>query len=171
MHSVENYRRWFDYEKDSHARVIDSLQSIKDDYRSSSSFQKAVDLMAHLIAARKMWLYRFGFVKENTELFPRNVQFPALVGQLAEMEAGWSEYLEKLTATELERVFEYQSYEGSRFRNTVEDILTQLFGHSWYHRGQIAALVRALGAEPAVTDFVFWSRELVEDKSERGELK
>ncbi|MFL6198680.1 MAG: DinB family protein [Thermoanaerobaculia bacterium] len=42
---------------------------------------------------------------------------------------------------------------------TILYILTQLFGHSWYHRGQIAQLVRALGAEPAVTDFVFWSRE------------
>ena len=171
MDSVENYRRWFDYEKDSHAKVIDSLESVTEDNRSSSSFQKAVELMAHLIAARRMWLYRFGFAKENAELFPRNVQFPALAGLLAEMEAGWSEYLEKLTETELERVFEYQSYEGSRFRNTVADILTQLFGHSWYHRGQIAAQVRALGAEPAVTDFVFWSREQVEDKSECGELK
>jgi uncharacterized damage-inducible protein DinB len=171
LDSVENYRRWFDYEKDSHAKVIDSLQGISEDNRSSSSFQKAVDLMAHLIAARRMWLYRFGFAKENAELFPRSVLFSTLAGQLAEMEAGWSAYLEKLTDTELERVFEYQSYEGSRFRNTVADILTQLFGHSWYHRGQIAALVRALGAEPAVTDFVFWSRELVEDKSQRGELK
>jgi len=30
---------------------------------------------------------------------------------------------------------------------------------SWYHRGQIAALVRAMGAEPAVTDLVFWARQ------------
>ena len=124
--------------------------------------------MAHLIAARRMWLYRFGVAKENAELFPRNVQFSALAGRLAEMEAGWSEYLEKLTDSELERVFEYQSYEGSRFRNTVADILTQLFGHSWYHRGQIAAMVRALGAEPAVTDFVYWSRELVETNQNVG---
>jgi uncharacterized damage-inducible protein DinB len=168
LDSVENYRRWFDYERDSHAKVIDSLQSIREDNRSSSSFQKAVDLMAHVIAARRMWLYRFGFAKENAELFPRSVLFSTLAGQLAEMEVGWSAYLEKLTETELERVFEYQSYEGSRFRNTVADILTQLFGHSWYHRGQIAALVRALGAEPAVTDFVFWSREQVENKQSVG---
>ena len=40
--------------------------------------------------------------------------------------------------------------------------------HSWYHRGQIATLVRALGAEPAVTDFVFWSRELVETNQNVG---
>jgi uncharacterized damage-inducible protein DinB len=168
LDSVENYRRWFDYEKDSHAKVIDSLESVSEDNRSSSSFQKAVELMAHLIAARRMWLYRFGFAKENAELFPRSVLFSTLAGQLAEMEVGWSAYLEKLTETELERVFEYQSYEGSRFRNTVADILTQLFGHSWYHRGQIAALVRALGAEPAVTDFVFWSREQVENKQSVG---
>ncbi len=62
---------------------------------------------------------------------------------------------------ELARVFEYQSYEGPRFRNTIEEILTQLFGHSWYHRGQIAQLIRSVGAEPAVTDFVFWAREPV----------
>ena len=41
----------------------------------------------------------------------------------------------------------------------VEDILTQLHGHSLYHRGQIALLLRAMGAEPVSTDFVFWTRE------------
>ena len=77
------------------------------------------------------------------------------------MQAAWSAYLGRLTDADLTRVFEYQSYEGGRFRNSVEDILTQLFGHSWYHRGQIAQLLRSLGAEPAVTDFVFWAREPV----------
>ena len=43
----------------------------------------------------------------------------------------------------------------------IEDILAQLFGHSWYHRGQIALLVRAAGGEPAVTDLIYWSREAV----------
>jgi uncharacterized damage-inducible protein DinB len=41
----------------------------------------------------------------------------------------------------------------------VEDILAQLFGHSSYHRGQIAMLVRAAGGEPAVTDLIYWCRE------------
>jgi uncharacterized damage-inducible protein DinB len=78
------------------------------------------------------------------------------------METQWSEYLSQLDDAALGRVFEYQSYEGLRFRNTIEEILTQLFGHSWYHRGQIAQLVRSLGAEPAVTDFVFWAREPID---------
>jgi uncharacterized damage-inducible protein DinB len=41
----------------------------------------------------------------------------------------------------------------------VEDILAQLFGHSWYHRGQIAMLVRTAGDEPAVTDLIYWCRK------------
>jgi len=30
------------------------------------------------------------------------------------------------------------------------------------HRGQIAALVRALGGEPAVTDYLFWKRRPID---------
>ena len=73
----------------------------------------------------------------------------------------WEKFLTDSTEAELVRVFEYQSYEGARFCNSIEDILTQLFGHSWYHRGQVASLVRSLGGESAVTDFVFWAREPV----------
>jgi uncharacterized damage-inducible protein DinB len=78
------------------------------------------------------------------------------------MHREWDDYLAGLDDTELARVFEYRALEGDRFRNRVEDILTQLFGHSWYHRGQVAALIRELGGEPAATDYVFWVREPVE---------
>ena len=156
---ADQFRRWFDYEKDSHAKVFTSLEAVNDQLRSSPLFQKALDLMAHLVAARRMWLFRFGVTSEKVELFPSSVSLSELKTNLAQMETAWSGYLEALSDTELSRVFEYQSYEGSRFSNTIGDILTQLFGHSWYHRGQIAQLLRMIGAEPAVTDFVFWSRE------------
>jgi uncharacterized damage-inducible protein DinB len=70
-----------------------------------------------------------------------------------------------LDERELSRVFEYQSWDGPRYRNSIEDILTQLFGHSWYHRGQIALLLRSSGSEPAATDFVFWCRAPISDKT------
>ena len=31
-----------------------------------------------------------------------------------------------------------------------------------YHRGQIALLLRAVGAEPVPTDFLFWTREALD---------
>ena len=74
------------------------------------------------------------------------------------MQTKWAAYLEGIDDEELSRVFEYQSVEGPRFKNSIEELFTQLFGHSCYHRGQIASHVRSLGGEPAVTDFVYWSR-------------
>lgn len=78
------------------------------------------------------------------------------------MHERWSDYLGSLDDEKLARVFESRSNEGERFRNRIEDLLTQLFGHSSYHRGQIASIVRSLGGEPAVTDYVYWSRESLE---------
>ena len=161
---IERYRRWFEYERDSHAKTLDSLNAVADNLRSSEQFRKAVYLLGHIVAARRMWLFRFGVVKENAELFPQETSLSDLPAQLSEMETLWSEHLRRIDDTELARVFEYQSYEGARFRNSVEEILTQLFGHSWYHRGQIAMLLRSIGVEPAVTDYVFWAREPVGEK-------
>ena len=161
---ISRYRRWFEYEKDSHARTVDSLTAVISELRDSEGFRKAVYLMGHIVAARRMWLFRFGVLKENAELFPGETRLEDLPAQLTEMETLWTRYLSRLDDTELARVFEYRSYEGSRFRNTIEEILTQLFGHSWYHRGQIAQLVRSIGGEPAVTDFVFWAREPVPEE-------
>jgi uncharacterized damage-inducible protein DinB len=157
---VEQYRRWFEYEKDSHHKVLASLESVPQDQRESASFQKALDIMDHIIAARRMWLFRFGIAAERpANLFPSGVTLDDLAGNLKAMELGWTTYLEGLTEAALDRAFEYQSLDAGWFRSVIGDILTQLFGHSLYHRGQIASLVKAAGGQPAATDFVYWSRE------------
>jgi uncharacterized damage-inducible protein DinB len=158
--TADRYRRWFAYERDSHAKVLAALESVPEAGRSSHSFQKALELMAHLVAARRVWLFRMGAARERpSELFPQGVRLTELIESLGQTESAWADYLEGLDDAALSKNFEYQSTEGDWYRNSVEDILTQLFGHSWYHRGQIATLVRSAGGEPAVTDFVFWARE------------
>ena len=165
MKTIEHFQRWYTYEKDSHAKVLASLDTVPTDRRTSPEFGKAVALLAHMVAARQLWLYRMGGSPE----LPKDIFFesPSLDwarNSLSRMEAEWSAYLEGLTDAELDRVFEYRSLEGQPFRNTVVDVLTQLFGHSWYHRGQIAMLVRSLDGTPAITDFVFWCREPIPEQ-------
>ena len=161
---LARYRRWFEYEKDSHAKTLASLTAVPEDRRDTEAFRKAVYLLSHIVAARRMWLFRIGVAQENVELFPQAITLDELKERLSEMESMWSNYLTRLSDTELARTFDYRSYEGTEFRNTIEDILTQLFGHSLYHRGQIALLLRSLSVEPAVTDFVFWTREPLAEK-------
>ena len=162
---VDRYRRWFEYEKESHAKVLASLEAVPEPQRSSEAFQKAAGLLAHVVLARWLWLARLGVVPRDRapgkpeDFFPRDVSLAGLRSSIEEMERAWEPYLAGVDDAGLSRVFEYQALDGSHFRNTIEDILTQLFGHSWYHRGQIAMLVRTAGGEPAVTDFVYWCRE------------
>lgn len=156
------YRRWFDYEKDAHAKVIRSLESVPVNRRATPEFRRAVAVLAHIAAARRMWLGRFGVAPiSQGPLFPEEVEFSQVADEMRAVQERWDEYLGQLMDKDLARTFDYQSLDAGRFRNQVEDILAQLFGHSWYHRGQIAMLVRAAGGEPAVTDFIFWCREPV----------
>ena len=161
--NAEKYRRWFEYEQDSNAKVLASLQAVPDTLRVLPDFQKAVNLMAHLVAARNMWLYRLGHGTQPPDLFPDATPITDLPKLIAAMESAWRSYFQNLTDAELERSFDYQSYDGPRFRNTIEDVLTQLYGHSLYHRGQIAMILRSIGAEPAPTDFIYWTREPVSE--------
>jgi uncharacterized damage-inducible protein DinB len=157
---IEQYRRWFDYECDSHRKVLASLDTVPADRLGSEPFRKATDLVGHIVAARRMWLYRFGApVERPAEIFPTNVSRAGLPAELEAMERAWSDYLGRLDDTEIQRAFVYQTTEGDTYRSVVADVLTHLYGHSYYHRGQIASLVRQAGGEPAKTDFIFWSRE------------
>src|SRR5262249_5110991 len=146
---VEQYQRWFSYEKDSHRKVLNAIETIPADRRNSEPSQKAMNLMVHIVAARRMWLHRFGVsTNKPADVVTADVTRDDLLAELAVMERDWSGYLEGLSEPELQRAFVYQSTDGGWFRSVVADVLTQLFGHSWYHRGQIATLVRAAGGQP-----------------------
>jgi uncharacterized damage-inducible protein DinB len=158
---ADRYRRWFAYEVDSHQKTLASIEAARS-VAASPRFQKAVELMAHIMAARQLWLFRFGVAGEAPrDFFPKGLPVAELAARVRSTQEMWAAYLERLDDAELARVFTYQSLDGGFFQNTIEDILTQLFGHSWYHRGQIALSLRDAGAEPVPTDFVYWTRESI----------
>ena len=157
---ADQYRRWFEYEKDSHRKVLVSFGTIPPDRREDATYQKALEILGHIVAARRIWLFRFGITQDcPTSFFPTGITLDELRENLAATEQSWDAYLAGLTDDDIARTLDYKSSDAGWFRSTLEDILAQLFGHSWYHRGQIATLVRASGGEPAITDLIYWSRE------------
>ena len=158
----DRFRRWFDYECDAHARVFASLETVPPDRHDSAEYQKAVSLIAHIVLARQRWLGRLGqMALVPGSLFPTDMSAAEVAALWTKVAAEWSTFLGSLDDAALAQVVEYQSLEAGGFQNRLEEILTHVFGHSFYHRGQIATLVKAAGGEPAVTDFIYWSREPV----------
>jgi uncharacterized damage-inducible protein DinB len=164
---LDQFRRLFEYEQDAHKQIFDSPRGAESEHHDDADVTKAVDLAAHIATCREMWLRRIRCHSTlPPPLLPSGVKINEVECEFARIEAQWRDYLDTLNDAELARECEYVSNEGGVFRNSVHDILVQLFGHSLYHRGQIALLVRRSGGIPAATDFVLWSRRsLAEQQS------
>jgi uncharacterized damage-inducible protein DinB len=151
------FRHWYAYERDCNAKVMTMLLSVPERHRGSAAFVRAVGKMAHLVAARHFWLRRLGACDDRPESWFPSTPLERLPGLLEEVERRWTVYLERLTDAHILAPCELTSEDGSRWRWPLIDLLTQLFGHAWYHRGQVALLVKDAGGQPINTDYIFWS--------------
>lgn len=155
---LERFRTWYDYERDCNAKCIAMLRSVPEANRTQPAFTRALDKMAHLVAARHMWLFRLGIARDKPAgSFPGGT-LDEIAARIPHVEQMWVDYLASLTETQLESEFTWQGLDGKWRRWRLVDLLTQVFGHHWYHRGQIAMLVKDAGGEPVNTDFIFWAK-------------
>ncbi len=153
---ADRFRIWYDYERDCNSKTMQMLESVPESQRNSSSFQKAVDRLAHLIHARLRWLHRLGHWPEMPKPFPENTLLSDLPAMLRKTEDAWVDYLHDLDDEKLKATIEWVLPDGKQYRLNLEAILTQTFGHAWYHRGQIAQLVAVLGGKAVDTDYIFY---------------
>jgi len=156
---ADRFRRWYEHERDCNAKIVQMLASVPAERRGDPDCQKALGRATHLITAREIWLGRLG----HYDAAPPSWNTPSatldeLPKRFERIEAVWVLYLERLDDAELERILEFGGKGWGRYRWNVEGILTQLNGHAWYHRGQIASLVAAAGGKSIDSDYIFWAK-------------
>jgi uncharacterized damage-inducible protein DinB len=154
---IERFRRWYDHERDSNAKCLGMLNSVPEERRSDPGFQKALDKMAHLVAARQRWLFRLGQWPEAPAIFPTGV-LADLPASIAATETAWVTFLSTLDYARLAEPIEYNAADNKKYRWNLEGLLTQVNGHAWYHRGQIAMLVSQCGGKMVDTDYIFFDK-------------
>ena len=160
---ADRFRTWYTYECDCNAKALKMLQSVPAASRTSPQFSRAVGKLAHLVAARHMWLFRLGVVKDHPETWTPPTTIEQLPAAIEAIQNRWIAYLATLSDADLAADFEFTGHDGKRRRWPLVDLLTQVFGHAWYHRGQIAMLVKDLGGETVDTDYIFWNRPTILD--------
>lgn len=138
--------RWFRYDHWANREALRSLQA-------GPCSERARQVMAHVAATQRLWYDRLLGRPQSMPVWPDLTlnQSAALVDDMA---ARWREYLAGLPADGFQAVTAYTNSKGEPWRNAVQDVLMHVVMHSVYHRGQIAAQVRAEGGEPAYTDFI-----------------
>ena len=117
------------------------------------------DLLSHIVLAQKLWLNRV--LKREVVVKPWDkLPVQECVSQSTSITAEWVNLLESFTDKELDKRIEYTNTKGEKYINTIRDIVVQVINHSTYHRAQIAQKVKALGGNPAVTDYIVYQRQI-----------
>jgi uncharacterized damage-inducible protein DinB len=120
---------------------------------AAAAAPKAVKLMAHIAATAELWLSRTLAEPAPLPVWPE-LSLGECERVLARGSARWEAYLGNAGDAGLAREIAYTNSKGESYRNRVADIAMHVVFHAHYHRGQIAALVRAAGHTPAYTDFI-----------------
>jgi uncharacterized damage-inducible protein DinB len=119
---------------------------------------RSLKLLAHIAGAERLWLGRLCRESRPAAVWP-DMDLAGCGSALDDLARPWKEYLGALTPAGLDETVSYVNSKGEPWTSSVEDILTHTVLHSSYHRGQIAADMRASGHAPAYTDYIHARRQ------------
>ncbi len=125
-----------------------------------SSFGSLRDTTAHIYGAELVWLERFQ--GRSLPALPDAKQFqdvPSLKEKWLEHEARLLSFVGGLKQEDLDRVIEYKTLKFGVYRNPLWQSMQHVVNHGTYHRGQVATLLRQLGAQAVLTDLMHYYRE------------
>lgn len=132
-------------------RVLQSLRA------AHSVLKKDLDLYAHILGSEHNWLSRIRGSAPSLAIWPTlTLDECERVGK--ENVSAFNALVSSMTSELLQKPITYRNSAGDQFTSTLEDILTHVSLHGAYHRGQIAASIRAVGDAPNPTDYIAFAR-------------
>jgi len=145
---MRHLQKLFSYDAWANREVLNVLQTAGTD--------RSRKLLAHILSAERLWLQR---MQGKTQTHPVWPDF-SLQQCASEMESLATEWKQRLdSGMNLDRGVSYKNSKGEAFVSREDDILLHVITHSAYHRGQIAADLRAAGVNPAYTDLIHGVRQ------------
>jgi len=151
MSMIDHIRRLFVYDDWANREVLGAI-------RGAGSAGRSLRLLSHILSAERIWYERMKGLGQTFPVWP-DFTLQQCEEQAAEMRSLWDEFLSPANEAELSLPVSYKNTQGESFTSAKEDILLHVITHSVYHRGQIAAEMRAAGASPAYTDFIHAVRQ------------
>src|SRR4051812_38913096 len=159
--TLEMLRELLAYNTWANIRVLQAVARLDPDQftrKVGGSYPSVHATLTHMLWAEWVWLERW-LGRSPKELFAPE-EFPSV----ADLRERWTQiqttqdaFVRSLARDELQRVVRYTNRFEQTWEYALWRALYHLFNHSTYHRGQVTNMLRLLGAQPAVTDFLdFW---------------
>lgn len=152
MTMLEHISNLFSYEDWANREVLGSLRAV------AAPPARSVGLLAHIVSAERLWLERLEGQKQTLPVWPP-FSLERCESEVDELAVLWKAYLGTIGEAGLLHSITYKNTKGETFTSQKHDVLMHVVMHSAYHRGQIAAGLRAAGFTPAYTDFIHAVRQ------------
>ena len=153
---IEHLERMFAHDEWANREAHESLRLV------AAPEPRALRLLNHVVGAEFLWLARLEKQPSHCAVWPEwtLAQCGAELRRLAQV---WHDYFADLAPEDLATPIDYVNSQQQPFTSTISDILTHVVLHSTYHRGQLAAALRAAGCVPPYTDYIHATRECLLD--------
>ena len=158
IHILYEYDRWANRRALQQVSSLTPEQFMRD---LGGSFPSVRHTLLHILGGEWIWLRYWKLshpglavlsdLRTQRDAIFKSEAFPnldALRPKWMEVEAEMSDFVQALTAESLDRVLPVR---GTQLK--LAHILQHVANHSTYHRGQLALMMRQLGAVPLPTDF------------------
>lgn len=115
--------------------------------------EKTISLINHTLNAQQIWNSRI-LGEASFEVWQIN-PFESL-NEINQQ--NFLKSIDIIQKSDLDQRVEYQNSRGTKFENSIFEMLFHAVNHSTYHRGQINSLLKQNGIDPLLTDYIFYKR-------------
>jgi uncharacterized damage-inducible protein DinB len=155
---LAKYNQW------ANEHIISWYLSLNDEQREMklvSSFQTIKDTILHIAGAEKIWYDRLIKI-ESPQWLPTSFSgdHEELIYLWRQSSKSLVSYTESLEDNKLLEVLKYNRLNGQEFYQPIYHILSHVFNHSTFHRGQIITMLRQTGfSDITSTDLINYFNE------------
>ena len=119
------------------------------------------DTLVHLYSAEWTWYQRWQGTSPSSMMDPVDYPDPdTLARSWHTHEQHMRAYLTSLGDAGIQQEYDFRAFNGQPHRSVFFEMLQHVVNHGTYHRGQVATMLRQLGAKPAKSvDLITFYRE------------
>jgi uncharacterized damage-inducible protein DinB len=161
MEHIEDIRELMTYNRWAHDLFLDAIEALPEgaaDRELGSSFPTIRGTLAHMIGADLIWVSRWEAADPVLPPGWDDRSVAELRAALEEIRVRQDAFVDALEPSDLDRELHYHDRAGEPHVSTFRHMLVHVVNHATYHRGQLATLLRQVGAIPPSTDFIRYTR-------------
>jgi len=157
---LDTIRELYEYNRWANARSLEAASTVPREAFTrevGGSFASLRGTLAHVYGAEWIWLERWRGTSPRH--LPFALDFPdveTIRSRWHDVEREQKKFVDGLDGARLAEVISYVNLKGETFAYPLGRMLQHVVNHSTYHRGQVATILRQLGATPLSTDLLLY---------------